>query len=250
MKKEKTTLFDWLGFFPQGAAVCLDLIAACVRDDVLPHVVGFIQTYLQSPEWNFRDAAVQVSAKKKTQKNTLGFYALNVQCLGVCGCFGRPIGPASERSCFGCHYPAASVNAGPRASGWWRLFLINTLLIHKPFALQVRDSLAWAVGRICDLIPESIINEAYLSHVVTALLPGLTMEVFYSKSLKECTFSQLTSSQARVADNACWAFNAMAEAAYRMADVHGVKPATYMLSPFFQAIVFKLFEVTDQCVPV
>ncbi len=95
---------------------------------------------------------------------------------------------------------------------------------------QVKDSLAFAIGRICDIIPESIINDTFLAHVVTALLPGLVME-------------------ARVADNVCWAFNSLAEAAFRMADTTGVKPQTYALSPYYETILAKLFQVTDQYAP-
>lgn len=49
----------------------------------------------------------------------------------------------------------------------------------------VRDSAAWTVGRVCDLLPEEAINPIYLE----ALL----------KTMLECL-----SAEPRVAANSCW----------------------------------------------
>ncbi len=46
----------------------------------------------------------------------------------------------------------------------------------------VKDSVAYSVGQICDLVPEAIVNDSFLSPVVTALLGGLQMEVRLSGS--------------------------------------------------------------------
>lgn len=51
---------DWT--VSKAAAVCLDLLSACVRDDILPLVVPFISEYAHNPEWQLRDAAVQAFA--------------------------------------------------------------------------------------------------------------------------------------------------------------------------------------------
>ena len=50
----------------------------------------------------------------------------------------------------------------------------------------VRDSAAWTVGRVCDLLPEEAINPTYLE----ALL----------KTMLECL-----AAEPRVAANSCWA---------------------------------------------
>ena len=49
----------------------------------------------------------------------------------------------------------------------------------------VRDSAAWTVGRVCDLLPEEAINPAYLEPLLGTML--------------ECL-----SAEPRVAANSCW----------------------------------------------
>ena len=49
----------------------------------------------------------------------------------------------------------------------------------------VRDSAAWTVGRVCELLPEEAINPTYLSELVTKMLTCLSAEP-------------------RVAANSCW----------------------------------------------
>lgn len=52
----------------------------------------------------------------------------------------------------------------------------------------VRDTTAWTIGRVCDIIPTAVINEYYLEPLLTALVAGL-------------------SSEPRVASNVCWVCN-------------------------------------------
>ena len=63
----------------------------------------------------------------------------------------------------------------------------------KDPCVQVRDTAAWTVGRVCDLLPETVLNDNYLIPLVTSLVEGLV-------------------DQPRVAANACWAFNTLSEA--------------------------------------
>ncbi|KAH0626795.1 hypothetical protein JD844_002008, partial [Phrynosoma platyrhinos] len=99
----------------------------------------------------------------------------------------------------------------------------------KDPSVVVRDTTAWTVGRICELLPEAAINNIYLAPLLQCLIEGLSAEP-------------------RVASNVCWAFSSLAEAAYEAADVADdqEEPATYCLSSSFELIVQKLLETTDR----
>uniref|UniRef100_A0A3Q2HNC5 Importin subunit beta-1 n=1 Tax=Equus caballus TaxID=9796 RepID=A0A3Q2HNC5_HORSE len=99
----------------------------------------------------------------------------------------------------------------------------------KDPSVVVRDTTAWTVGRICELLPEAAINDVYLTPLLQCLIEGLSAEP-------------------RVASNVCWAFSSLAEAAYEAADVADdqEEPATYCLSSSFELIVQKLLETTDR----
>ncbi|XP_065202089.1 importin subunit beta-1 isoform X2 [Planococcus citri] len=93
----------------------------------------------------------------------------------------------------------------------------------------VRDTAAWTIGRICEITPDSAINETYLSALLNALVAGLTAEP-------------------RVATNVCWAFIGLAEASYEAASAREQtdQPATYCLSKYFDSLVEKLLETTNR----
>lgn len=55
----------------------------------------------------------------------------------------------------------------------------------KDPSVCVRDTTAWTVGRICELLPEAAINEVYLAPLLQCLIEGLEAEP-------------------RVATNVCW----------------------------------------------
>ena len=99
----------------------------------------------------------------------------------------------------------------------------------KDPSVDVRDTTAWTVGRICELLPEAAISDVYLTPLLQCLIEGLSAEP-------------------RVASNVCWAFSSLAEAAYEAADVADdqEEPATYCLSSSFELIVQKLLETTDR----
>ncbi|TUC69506.1 Importin subunit beta-1 [Bagarius yarrelli] len=99
----------------------------------------------------------------------------------------------------------------------------------KDPSVVVRDTTAWTVGRICDLLPEAAINEHYLNPLLQCLIEGLGAEP-------------------RVASNVCWAFSSLAEAAYEATDAaeDQEEPSTYCLSSSFELIVQKLLETTDR----
>ena len=60
--------------------------------------------------------------------------------------------------------------------------MINLL---KDPSIAVRDTAAWTVGRVCEIVSEAVINEQYLTPLLEALVEGL-------------------SADPRVASNVCW----------------------------------------------
>ncbi|KAK3747939.1 hypothetical protein RRG08_041776 [Elysia crispata] len=99
----------------------------------------------------------------------------------------------------------------------------------KDPSVVVRDTAAWTVGRVCEILPESVFHEKILKPLLSALGDGLVAEP-------------------RVASNVCWAFSSLAEAAYENAEQpeDDSEPETYCLSEFFDKIVDKLLETADR----
>eukprot|EP00092_Neocalanus_flemingeri_P018212 GFUD01019711.1.p1 GENE.GFUD01019711.1~~GFUD01019711.1.p1 ORF type:complete len:888 (-),score=232.22 GFUD01019711.1:798-3461(-) len=99
----------------------------------------------------------------------------------------------------------------------------------KDGSVVVKDTAAWTIGRVCELIPEAAINPLTLQPLLEALVTGLA-------------------SEPRVASNVCWAFTSLADAAYEQAECGDEEetPATYSLSAFFSPIVEKLLWTTDR----
>lgn len=52
-------------------------------------------------------------------------------------------------------------------------------------SVVVRDTVAWTIGRVCELIPDAAVNKSYLKPLLEALIKGLSAEP-------------------RVASNVCW----------------------------------------------
>lgn len=67
----------------------------------------------------------------------------------------------------------------------------------KDPSVVVRDTTAWTVGRICELLPEAAINEIYLAPLLQCLIEGLGAEP-------------------RVASNVCWVSGSMWSFAARL----------------------------------
>ncbi|VEL15030.1 unnamed protein product [Protopolystoma xenopodis] len=107
-------------------------------------------------------------------------------------------------------------------------------LLRDPVS-AVRDSAAWTIGRVCDLLPEVALAEVYLVPLLTGLFEGLTAEP-------------------RVAANVCWAFKSLADGAYDVAVNEHVdtsndgddEPSTYALSRYFDTISLQLLEASNR----
>lgn len=62
----------------------------------------------------------------------------------------------------------------------------------------VRDTTAWTIGRVCEILPSVALGEDFLAPLLSGLFEGLLAE-------------------ARVAANVCWAFTSLADSAYEIA---------------------------------
>ena len=89
-------------------------------------------------------------------------------------------------------------------------------------AVQVRDSAAYALGRVCEVMPESIDPQGQLPSLIEALFAGL-------------------SSNPKMAGSCCWALMSLAD---KFAGEPGCQ--TNALSPHFQASVSALLNVTEK----
>jgi len=99
-------------------------------------------------------------------------------------------------------------------------------LLQDP-SVVVRDTTAWAIGRVCEMTPESALTQQALPNLLSAMVNSLQ-------------------SEPRVATNICWAFSSLAESAYEAADIVGDDPDTYCMSEVYESIIEKLLGTTDR----
>jgi len=105
---------------------------------------------------------------------------------------------------------------------------LNTLIeLLQDGSVVVRDTTAWAIGRICEMMPESALKDESLRPLLEAMVASLQ-------------------SEPRVATNICWAFSSLAESAYELSDVSEDDPETYCMSGVYENIIEKLLNTTDR----
>ena len=95
--------------------------------------------------------------------------------------------------------------------------------------LHVKDTVAWTLGRICDLLVVTIKPDVHLHPLVSALVNSLQ-------------------DNPRIVTNCCWALMNLAD---QLGYTDGDDPAgaaTSPLSPYFDGIVQALLRVTETCV--
>ncbi|KAH7341815.1 armadillo-type protein [Rhizoctonia solani] len=91
----------------------------------------------------------------------------------------------------------------------------------------VKDTTAWTLGRICELLVGSVNIESQLQALVTALVIGLE-------------------DRPRIIANSCWALMSLAEQLSPESSPEGQPAPTSTLSPFYQGIIDKLLVVTEK----
>ncbi|CAI5440286.1 unnamed protein product [Caenorhabditis angaria] len=97
--------------------------------------------------------------------------------------------------------------------------------------VSVRDTAAWALGRVIDTCPEVVANAELLQKVLPALSSGLHQEP-------------------RVANNVCWTLVSLVKACYELAVSNGTdasgQPDTFALSAVFDAMIQELLKITER----
>lgn len=94
--------------------------------------------------------------------------------------------------------------------------------------VHVKDTTAWTLGRICDLLTSTIKRDDQLHSLVSALVSGLD-------------------DNPRIVSNCCWALLNLAEQFGYETEEDGLPPSG-PLSPFFEGIVQALIRVTEKYV--
>jgi importin subunit beta-1 len=94
--------------------------------------------------------------------------------------------------------------------------------------VMVKDTTAWTIGRICELVVSVIQPEVHLHHLITSLVRALD-------------------DQPRIVSNACWALNQLSEN-LSVVDENSSTPPTAPLSPYFEGIITSLLRVTEKYV--
>ncbi|CAD6186495.1 unnamed protein product [Caenorhabditis auriculariae] len=97
--------------------------------------------------------------------------------------------------------------------------------------VQVRDTVAFALGRVIESCPDIVNDVSVLESFLPALSTGLTQEP-------------------RVAANVCWALVSLVKTAYESATAKGTdasgQPETFNLSQVFGPMITELIKVTDR----
>ncbi|QRV75010.1 importin subunit beta-1 [Ceratobasidium sp. AG-Ba] len=91
----------------------------------------------------------------------------------------------------------------------------------------VKDTTAWTLGRICELLVGSVNIDNHLQSLMVALVAGLD-------------------AQPRIIANSCWALMSLAEQLAPEAGPDQQPASTSTLSPYFQGVVDKLLQVTER----
>ncbi|KZT05199.1 ARM repeat-containing protein [Laetiporus sulphureus 93-53] len=91
---------------------------------------------------------------------------------------------------------------------------------------HVKDTVAWTLGRICDIMVQAIKPDVHLHPLVSALVNGLQ-------------------DNPRIAANCCWALMNLADQLGYSEDGDPQEAATGALSPYFEGIVQALLRVTE-----
>jgi importin subunit beta-1 len=92
--------------------------------------------------------------------------------------------------------------------------------------VHVKDTTAWTLGRVCDLLIGSIKADVHLDLLVRALVNGLT-------------------DNPRIVANSCWALMNLAEQLGSYYDDENRPAQSGPLSPYYEGIIQALLRVTE-----
>ncbi|KAJ3414576.1 karyopherin beta [Chytridiales sp. JEL 0842] len=163
-----------------AAATCLSLLSNVITDHIVPHVLPWIETHIQSTDWHYREAAVMAFGSILDGPNKTLLAPLVDQAL-------------------------------PALFG-----------LMKDSNVQVKDTTAWTLGRICEYLSTNIKAEN-LPGLITVVIEGL-------------------GDASRVAANCAWCIINLAEGISReLPD----DPPTFVLSPCFDALIHALLSSVE-----
>lgn len=96
-------------------------------------------------------------------------------------------------------------------------------------SVPVQDSVAFCVGKICEMVPRLVLNDQIFNTLLEKLLKGLD-------------------APPRVASNVCWTIKSLVEAVfeYSEAEDDGEPLRTYQLSPHFNSMMSALLNTTNR----
>ena len=94
--------------------------------------------------------------------------------------------------------------------------------------VNVKDTTAWTLGRVCENLIACIKPDVHLQALVTSLVRGLQ-------------------DSPRIVSNCCWALMNLAEGMFEQYEIQEGQESGPM-SPYFHGIVSALLAVTETCV--
>lgn len=161
---------------PMAAGTCLSLMANCVENDIINHVLPFVERNVTNQDWRFRDASIMAfgSILEGPSPSTLQPFVM--QALPII------IQSTTDRS------------------------------------VQVQDTASWTLGRVCNLVPDSIKTAQNLPLVINALVSGLR-------------------GTPKVSSNCAWAIMNIAE---------DMDEDEYLLGPYFENIAQALLATSER----
>ena len=164
----------------RAAYQCLTLYSQAVQNSIVPPVIGFLEKYLRSGDWHYRDAAVSA--------------------------FGAIMEGPDNKTLEPLVKQAMPILLGMMNDG----------------SLQVKDSAAYALGRVCEVCSDAIEPTTQLEQMISALFTGLT-------------------SHPKMAASCCWA---LMNLAVKFAGEPGAQENA--LSPHYKNSIQALLQVTER----
>jgi len=169
-----------------AAGTCLSLLAQAVQDNIISHVIPFIEAHIKAQDWHFREAAVMSFGSILDGPDPNGLTPLVNQALPLL------IGMMTDEN------------------------------------VHVKDTTAWTLGRICDLLVGTIKPDVHLHPLVSALVAGLQ-------------------DSPRIVANCCWALNNLAQQYNAYYEDEGTNEPVQSgpLSAYYQGTIEALLRVTE-----
>lgn len=199
---------DWT--LAMAAATCLKSIALCIGDDVVDHVMPFINTNIGGADWRMREAAVMAfgSIMEGTEEKVVVTLELAMQVLLRLMCTDESL--------------------MVRDTAAWSMGVACSTHTPQIVTPALLPSIMQAIIQVLQKKEEAPSGFFFF--------PFLVSVFFFSHSL--------TLSQFLVAASACWAIDSIADSIFR-----GETHSDVTLDPYFNDLVSVLLEATQRVVP-